>query len=99
MPFSQGKFLFISVLFLSLPKTIFQVPELVWGDGANPLQYNRDHSSQTIFRFAEIEAIAVMTMLVSKYKIEIKEEPEFAGETFEERYARITAFDQALTLT
>ena len=38
-----------------------------------------------------------MTMLVSKYKIEIKEEPEFAGETFEERYARIMACDQALT--
>ena len=38
-----------------------------------------------------------MTALVSKYKIEIKEEPEFASETFEERYARITAFDQRLT--
>jgi hypothetical protein len=40
-----------------------------------------------------------MTMLVSKYKIEIKEEPEFAGETFEERYARITACTEAVTLT
>lgn len=40
-----------------------------------------------------------MTMLVSKYKIEVKEEPEFAGETFEERYARITAFHQSLTIT
>lgn len=38
-----------------------------------------------------------MTMFVSRYKIEIKEEPEFAGETFEERYARITAFEQGLT--
>jgi hypothetical protein len=36
-------------------------------------------------------------MLVSRYKIEIKEEPEFAGETFEERYARITAVKEALT--
>ena len=50
-------------------------------------------------RFSEIESIAVITMLVSRYKIEIKEEPEFAGETFEERYARITAFKQALTST
>ena len=40
-----------------------------------------------------------MTMLVSRYKIEVKEEPEFASETFEERYCRITAFDQALTTT
>ena len=38
-----------------------------------------------------------MTMLVSKYKIEIKEEPEFSGETFEERYARIMAFDYGIT--
>ena len=38
-----------------------------------------------------------MTLLVLRYKIEIKEEPEFAGETFEERYARITAFEQGLT--
>jgi hypothetical protein len=49
------------------------------------------------FRFAETEGVAILTMLVSKYKIEIKEEPEFSGETFEERYARIMAFDQALT--
>ena len=40
-----------------------------------------------------------MTMLVSRYKIEIKEEPEFASETFEERYARITKFRLALTTT
>ncbi|KAH9998677.1 cytochrome P450 [Russula vinacea] len=50
-------------------------------------------------RFFETEGIAVMTMLVSRYKIEVKEEPEFAGETFEERYARITAFNQGLTTT
>jgi hypothetical protein len=49
------------------------------------------------FRFFETEGIAIMTMLVSRYKIEVKEEPEFAGETFEERYARITAFNQGLT--
>jgi len=48
-------------------------------------------------RFSETEAVAIMTMLVPKYKIEVKEEPEFAMETFEERYARITAFDQGLS--
>ncbi|KAH9998676.1 cytochrome P450 [Russula vinacea] len=48
-------------------------------------------------RFFETEGIAIMSMLVSRYKIEVKEEPEFAGETFEERYARITTFDQGLT--
>ena len=40
-----------------------------------------------------------MTMLVSRYKIEVKEEPEFASETFEERYARVAAFKQGLTTT
>jgi len=48
-------------------------------------------------RFFETEGIAAMTMLVSKYKILIKEELEFSGETFEECYAWVTAFDQALT--
>jgi cytochrome P450 len=48
-------------------------------------------------RFFETEGIAIMTMLVSRYEIEVKEEPEFAGETFEERYARVTAFDEAMT--
>ncbi|KAH9998646.1 cytochrome P450, partial [Russula vinacea] len=48
-------------------------------------------------RFAETEGLAIMAMLVSRYKIEVKEEPQFAGETFEERYARITAFDEAMT--
>ncbi|KAI0252522.1 cytochrome P450 [Lactifluus subvellereus] len=48
-------------------------------------------------RFFETEGIAIVTMLVSRYKIEVKEEPEFAGETFEQRYARITAFKQSLT--
>ena len=49
------------------------------------------------FRFGETEAIAVINMLVSRYRLEVKEEPEFAGETFEERYARITAFDEGIT--
>jgi hypothetical protein len=37
-------------------------------------------------------------MLVSRYKIEVKEEPQFAGETFEERYARVMAFDESMTV-
>jgi hypothetical protein len=59
----------------------------------------RAESPYVSFRFFETEGIAIMTMLVSRYKIEVKEEPEFDGETFEERYARITAFDQGLTTT
>ncbi|KDQ58619.1 hypothetical protein JAAARDRAFT_176655 [Jaapia argillacea MUCL 33604] len=50
-------------------------------------------------RFFETEGIAILTMLVSKYKIEVKEEPEFAGETFEERKTRLLAAKPGLTLT
>jgi hypothetical protein len=57
----------------------------------------RAESSQISFRFFETEGLAIMTMLVSRYKIEVKEEPEFARETFEERYARILAFDEGMT--
>jgi hypothetical protein len=74
-----------------------QVLALVSGDGASSRVVVRAESSLDVFRFFETEGIAIMTMLVSRYKIEVKEEPEFAGETFEERYARITSFDQGIT--
>jgi hypothetical protein len=50
-------------------------------------------------RFAETEGIAVLAMLVSQYKITIKEEPKFAGETFEERKSRVLSTRLGLTLT
>ena len=79
-----------------------QVPAVVWGNGAScriVVESQEWCFLHNFFSFFETEAVAVVTMLVSRYKIEIKEEPEFAGETFEERYARITAFDQGLTTT
>jgi hypothetical protein len=48
-------------------------------------------------RFFETEAVAALTLLVSRYKIDVKEEPQFAGETFEERKARILKTWQELT--
>ncbi|KAI9438703.1 cytochrome P450 [Lactarius indigo] len=50
-------------------------------------------------RFFETESIAVITMMTLKYSVEIKEEPEFIGETFEQRFARVTASEQLLTNT
>ena len=76
-----------------------QVPAPVWGDGARSCVYSRVERLLISFRFFETEGIAIVTMLVSRYKIEVKEEPRFSGETFEERYARITAFEQGLTTT
>ena len=52
-----------------------------------------------LLRFAETESTAVLAMLVSQYKITIKEEPQFAGETFEERKSRVLSVGQGLTLT
>ena len=50
-------------------------------------------------RFAETEGIAVLAMLVSQYKITIREEPKFASETFEERKSRVLSTRLGLTLT
>jgi hypothetical protein len=51
------------------------------------------------FRFFETESIAVITMMMLKYRVEVKQEPEFAGETLEQCFARITASEQKLTNT
>jgi len=75
------------------------VPGLAWGDGARFRGVTESKVSHTFSRFFETEGVAVLTMMVSRYKIEIKEEPKFAGETFEERHARITASRNGLTLT
>jgi hypothetical protein len=75
------------------------VPALVWGDGASYCGVIESRDLTNFFRFFEAEGVAALTMLVSRYKIEVKEEPEFAGETFEERYARMTAFNENLTTT
>ncbi|KAF9054616.1 cytochrome P450 [Panaeolus papilionaceus] len=40
-------------------------------------------------KFSETEGIAILTMLVSRYKISVKEEPQFSKETFADRKARI----------
>ena len=43
--------------------------------------------------------VAVLTLMALKYKIGVKEEPQFAHETFEERKARLLALDVMVTLT
>ncbi|KAG2009543.1 614/534 cytochrome P450 [Coprinopsis cinerea AmutBmut pab1-1] len=48
-------------------------------------------------RFFEVEAVAVMVMLLSQYRINVKEEPAFAGETWKEK--RVLACTMGGTLT
>jgi len=50
-------------------------------------------------RFFETEGIAILTMMVSQYKITVKEEPQFAGETFNERKSRVLSAKPGLTVT
>lgn len=40
-----------------------------------------------------------LSMLVMKYKLDIKPEPEFVNETFEERRERVLKYYHGLTIT
>jgi hypothetical protein len=76
-----------------------QARGLAW-DGSN----NRSYFSPMchywkILRFFETEGIAALTMLVSRYKITVKDEPEFAHETFDERRERLLRNNSVLTTT
>ena len=52
-----------------------------------------------LYRFAEVEALAVLTLMVLHYKIEVTEEPQYAAESFEHRKKRIFELSiPALTL-
>ncbi|KAH9899278.1 cytochrome P450 [Cubamyces lactineus] len=48
--------------------------------------------------FSETESIAVLTLVISRYRVEVKEEPQFAGETFEQRKARLLKSKLSVTL-
>ena len=50
-------------------------------------------------RFFETEGIAILTILVSRYKISLKEEPQFAREKMEEKRARVFATKQGVTIS
>ncbi|KAG2343125.1 cytochrome P450 [Suillus weaverae] len=49
-------------------------------------------------KFSETEGAAVLTILISRYVISIKDEPQFAGETYEQRKARVLNAQSILTL-
>ncbi|PPQ82511.1 hypothetical protein CVT25_007082 [Psilocybe cyanescens] len=62
------------------------------------LHYNRSRSCLGR-KFFETESVAALALIVSRYKITVKEEPQFSKETFEERKARIFKCRNILTLT
>jgi len=49
--------------------------------------------------FFEVTGVAFITLLVSRYKFEVLEEPRFAEETFKEKRARVTHIQERLTTT
>ena len=50
-------------------------------------------------RFAETEGLAVLSLMILRYKVTVTEEVQFAGESFEQRKERILATRGGLTLT
>jgi hypothetical protein len=50
-------------------------------------------------RFFETSAVAILILLISKFKISIKDEPQFASETFQEKKERLSKSKVQLTLT
>jgi len=50
-------------------------------------------------RFAEMEIVAVFCMIIPRYKIEVRDEPQFVGESFEVRKERVLRTRQGLTTT
>ncbi|PSR76587.1 hypothetical protein PHLCEN_2v8345 [Hermanssonia centrifuga] len=50
-------------------------------------------------RFTETESVAVIAMIVSRYKIDIKEDPKFAHETADQRRRRVLRSKPGLSMT
>ena len=48
--------------------------------------------------FAETEGVAVLTKIIARYRVEVKDEPRFRGETFEQRKERLLAWGLSLTI-
>lgn len=55
------------------------------------------YESGPLDSFFETEGIAILTMLISQYEVKVKEEPQFASETFEQRQARLLQATSGLT--
>lgn len=49
-------------------------------------------------RFSETEAVVIITMMISRYTITVKDEPAFAHETFEQRKERVLRWESGITL-
>ncbi|KAI0716468.1 cytochrome P450 [Earliella scabrosa] len=48
--------------------------------------------------FSETESVAVLTLVLARYRVAVRDEPQFAGETLEARRARLTRSKLSVTL-
>jgi hypothetical protein len=55
--------------------------------------------SKFSYRFFEVSGVAFLSLVISRYKVEVMEEAKFAGETFEEKRARVTNWYNGISLT
>jgi hypothetical protein len=51
-----------------------------------------------VYRFSEIEQIAILSVIVLHYKITVLDEPQYAHETAEERKRRVLATQSLLVV-
>ena len=69
----------------------FNAPDFV----SHPLPLTSIPSS----RFSETETVVVLSMLIARYEISIQDEPQFRGETFEQKQKRVLEARTELTTT
>ena len=48
--------------------------------------------------FAETEGVAVLSLIISRYRVEVRDEPRFRGESFELRKERLLKSQHSLTI-
>lgn len=72
----------------------------VWVEGMSRLRVIRVRVVvDATNRFAELENLVFLSMLVARYKVHVKQEPQFANETFVERRERVLQYFVGLTTT
>ena len=64
--------------------------------GKCPIDQGTGLIKYCVFRFTEIEQIAVLSVIVLHYKITVLEEPQYAHETANERKKRVLASDNRI---
>lgn len=100
LPFSAGKYPFAEYDCApdNCTPTLLQELGHVLDESERCLRIAK-HRLKAIIRFFETEGIVTLTTVVSKYKITVTDEPQFAGETFEQRKARVLTVGFGLTVT